>query len=538
MKRSIFINEDDAHFYSCHPAEDMTEEGLRRLVDYYVEDTQVAGVLFCCSMQKALFDSKTREPLYEGYEYDGGSDQPILELLDQKHRKVIPGDHARNWIHNLWLLNRGRGINHLQVWLDRCRHHRVEGWLTIRMNDCHGLKEYVQRTSGESDYDGWVLLCQSKFWKEHPELRRAPYRWERSWEGAYDYAQKAVRAHYLSFIKEVCESFDIDGLELDWMRWGMNFKPGHEHAGRKILTEFVVEVRRLVDACAARVGHPVKLGVRVPAEPRVGWSLGYDAPAWVRHSLVEQVVIGSFGGCANFDVSVEEWRLLTDGKARLLVQAGGAYQPYPYFKGPLLGHDDLQRGVCANALSRGADGVYLFNDCYRESGNPAEFKTILHAIGDIATLRDAPRRHCAAFAGMSAAGEPVGAALPIPLTSPQHGYDFGRMEDNVSVRLFTGPVPTKSVAVLHLGFSPDTPPLQADQMTVRLNTEPLQPTAAPAKSALEVNVIDWCKPMSEIGQILRYEIPLNLLFTDSNLVEFVPPKLPGELRWAEISFQA
>ena len=56
MGRSIFINEDDAHFYSCHPAEDMNEEGLRRLVDYYVEDTQVAGVLFCCSMQKALFE--------------------------------------------------------------------------------------------------------------------------------------------------------------------------------------------------------------------------------------------------------------------------------------------------------------------------------------------------------------------------------------------------------------------------------------------------------------------------------------------------
>ena len=101
--------------------------GLERLVDYYAEDTQVAAVLFCVCLQKALFDSKTREPLYEGYDADGGPDQPCLRLLSPHLREIIPGDHARNWVHNLWLLNRGRGIDHFQVWLDRCRHHRIEG---------------------------------------------------------------------------------------------------------------------------------------------------------------------------------------------------------------------------------------------------------------------------------------------------------------------------------------------------------------------------------------------------------------------------
>ncbi len=537
MTRSIFINEDDAHFYATHPAEDMTVEGLERLVDYYAKNTQVAAVLFCCTMQKALFDSKAREPLYEGYDPDGGPDQPILSLINKKLREIIPGDNARNWVHNLWLLSRGRKINHLQVWLDRCRHHGIEGWLSMRMNDSHGLKEYAQLHSGEKFHDCRHLLCQSKFWKEHPELRRAPYRWERSWEGSYDYSHKEVQDHYLSFIKEISETFDMDGFELDWMRWGMNFKPGHEGEGRKILTAFICEVRRLLDISAERLGHPVELGVRVPAEPRVGWSLGYDAPGWVRKGLVDQVVLGSFGGCANFDVSIEEWRLLTNNKARLIVQTEGEYQPYPYFKGPMLGHDDLQRGACANALSRGADGIYLFNDCYRESSEPDIFKEILQTLGDLSTLEKVPRRHCTAFSGMSAAGDPIGATLPIPLTSPQHGYDFGRMEDNISVRIFTGPVPREGTAVLHLGFSSDTPSLSADQLSVRLNTVPLQPDSSKEKSALELNTIKWCNPMSGIGQILRYEIPLTLFLPDSNLVEFVPPKIPGELNWAEISIR-
>lgn len=537
MTKSIFINEDDAHFYACHQAEDMTIEGLERLVDYYAEGTQVAGIMFCCTMQKALFDSKTREPVYEGYDPNGGTDQPILKLLNRKIRELIPGDHGRNWIHNIWLLDRGRKINHLQVWLDRCRHHGIEGWLTMRMNDSHGLKECAQRLAGEGDNDSWYLLCQSKFWKEHPEYRRAPYRWERSWEGSYDYSHEAVQNHYLSLIREISETFDMDGLELDWMRWGMNFRPGHEKEGRKILTTFVSEVRSLLDISAERLGHPVELGVRVPAEPRVGWSLGYDAPSWVRKGFVDQVVLGSFGGCANFDVSIEEWRLLTDNKARLIVQAEGEYQPYPYFKSPLLAHDELQRGASANALNRGADGIYLFNDCYKESENPLAFKKVLQTIGDLSTLAKVPRRHCTAFSGMGAAGEPIGATLPIPLTSPQHGYDFGRMEDNISVRIFTGPVPKEGTAVLHLGFSSDTPTISEDQMTVRLNSVPLQPSFTKELSSLEINTIKWCKPMSGISQILRYEVPLSTLLPDSNLVEFVPPKVPGELCWAEISLK-
>jgi hypothetical protein len=91
--------------------------------------------------------------------------------------------------------------------------------------------------------------------------------------------------------------------------------------------------------------------------------------------------------------------------------------------------------------------------------------------------------------------------------------------------------------VLHLGFSSDTPSLSAEQLTVRLNTVPLQPDSSEEKSAPELNTIKWCKPMSGIGQILRYEVPLTLFLPDSNLVEFVPPKIQGELCWAEISIR-
>ncbi|MEI6424686.1 MAG: hypothetical protein WCP55_20890 [Lentisphaerota bacterium] len=49
-------------------------------------------------------------------------------------------------------------LDRYQIWIDRCRHHGVEGWLTMRMNDCHGLQEYRQRMEeGTGDYRGWAL---------------------------------------------------------------------------------------------------------------------------------------------------------------------------------------------------------------------------------------------------------------------------------------------------------------------------------------------------------------------------------------------
>ncbi len=52
-----YFNEDNHHFYGAHPPQDMTVEGLNRLVDCYAEGTQVTGILFCVNVQRALFES-------------------------------------------------------------------------------------------------------------------------------------------------------------------------------------------------------------------------------------------------------------------------------------------------------------------------------------------------------------------------------------------------------------------------------------------------------------------------------------------------
>jgi len=538
MKRTIHINEDDGHFYGCHPAEDMTVAGLRRLVDFYARGTQVTSVLFCVSMQKAMFDSKTREPIYEGYDPDGGPDQPFLQGLNDTHRALTPGDHGANWIHNLWLLNRGRGIDQFHVWLERCRHHGVEGWLTVRMNDCHGLQEYEQLRRGTGDYDGWALLCPSSYWKKHPQYRRAPYREERSWEGALDFARPAVRRRQLRFIQEVLERYDLFGLELDWLRWALHFKPGYEAEGRSILNAFVREVHELCRSAARRLKHPVRLGVRVPAEPQSAWDLGYDVPAWCAEGHVDQVVISGFGGVANFDYPVALWRQLLGKDVRLLALTEGIGVPYPAFGTPVA-HEDVWRGNAAAALHRGVDGLYLFNACYMETHEPdrSQFHGLLRAIGSLRTLARHPRRAVVTYPQMYAAGTSARTVLPIPLIPNAVGADLGRMEQCISVRVITGPTPRAGRAILYLGFSPDTTPLKANKMKVWVNGHRCKTARSGPPALPAINSLGWARDYTDrIGQLFKFDIPLQVLQRDTNMVELLPSQVRGELCWVEIAY--
>jgi len=58
------------------------------------------------------------ETFWDGYDPALDEDQPAL----------LRGHGVKNH-----LLLRERGIDPFRVWLERCRHHGIEGWLTMRI---------------------------------------------------------------------------------------------------------------------------------------------------------------------------------------------------------------------------------------------------------------------------------------------------------------------------------------------------------------------------------------------------------------------
>ncbi len=199
---------------------------------------------------------------------------------------------------------------------------------------------------------------------------------------------------------------------------------------------------------------------------------------------------------------------------------------------------DMHHGCAASALQRGSQGIYLFNECYTESSRPVELKTMLQTIGDLQTLRTVSRRHPITYPAHRAPGDSARTILPIPLIPRSIGSDIGRMEHNITLRIHIGPKPLDGRAILLLVFSTDTPRLDPEKIQSRLNGTVICPCATPPKSAVYLCCLTSDIPYSEyFGLTLGYELPLDSLCDDTNVVEFIPPEVTGYLCWAEIFIQ-
>ncbi|MEZ0218112.1 MAG: hypothetical protein ACAH89_13330 [Rariglobus sp.] len=516
--RRIHLNQDDAHFYRCHPLSDMTVAGLERLVDYYAQGSQLAGIAFCTNMQRALFDSDVWERMTDGYDFTKPDPQPGFPV----------GREARGLVEL-----RKNGIDQFSVWLNRTRHHGLEAWLSMRMNDCHGLEGHGDWWAKDrvkaSDQDHYHRHA-SEYWKANPHLRRAPWRFECSFESAFDYSHEEVRRHHLALILELFERYDMDGLELDWMRWGLMFAPGKEAQGRELLTGFIDQVNEARHRAEIRRGHRIALRHRVPPEPQTCHALGYDVPAWVERGAADEIILSSFGACANFDVPIPLWRRLVGPKTKLLALVQSTAFAYPGSQKTVNQH--VMYGAASSALQRDADGVYLFNECYSESSYPKHLQTILNHIGSHDTLATLVRRHPVTYTHTHAPGETCRTQLPIPLQNNRRS--FGRLAENITLRIFVGKKPAAARYILILGFAADAPAEAWAGMEVRINSQVAVTTTAPVYEDGTPPVSSWRTTLPEAARHVRY-YETEAVLDDVNVVEFVPPpSTQGTLEWAEI----
>ena len=131
----------------------------------------------------------------------------------------------------------------VKLFIERCRKHGQTPFISLRMNDAHHL-EYVDEKSRNA-------VWASKLYVEHPEYRigQDPKRTE---QRVLNWAIPAVRAQKLAFIQELCENYDLDGFEMDFMRFYSLFQLDKttSEQRRGIMTEFTRHVRSVIDRTA------------------------------------------------------------------------------------------------------------------------------------------------------------------------------------------------------------------------------------------------------------------------------------------------
>ena len=346
----------------------------------------------------------------------------------------------------------------------------------MRMNDIHNV-------------DDEQSFMHSEFWRQHPEFRRTPYRFSFWTDRAFDYGWQEVREYHFALIAELSEHYDFDGIELDWMRFGFHFRPGHEAEGAGLLTAFTERVRRLLDGWEKRRGHRIRLGARVPSRPHTTLDLGMDATGWAHRGLVDWLVITPFFSTSEPDMPVEIWKQLLRGTGvELCAGMELLVRPYPTVKGFQTNSLETLRGAALSLLHRGADRIYLFNymDSETTIDDAGEYPVLLREIGDIGMMNSKARRHVLTYTDTWAVGDPQTDALPAQI--PTGGWH--------AFRLHIGPKPEHGVANVVLAFDPaDGGPGEGAE--IRVNGEPCKVAEAATLS----------KPCPE-QPAWRYSVPL------------------------------
>jgi hypothetical protein len=387
----LLHNEDCLNFFD-HRVFQKGKAG--EIVDRYVDVLAGAGVsvLMCnTSSRRTNYRSEVWEAFWDGFDPSGPDDQPFFAAVPQAQRASY-----RRLVTNL-LATHNEGVDYPARMIGRSRHHGISPWISLRMNDVH--------VNGNLDHP-----IHSDFWRK-PELFRKGH--PGYYARALDYGHAEVRGHYQALIVETLERYDIDGLELDFMREPYLFSKGKEQEGRLILNEWLRGIRTLVDEAAKRRGHAVKLGVRVPSSPDTAQGLGLDAPTWAREGLVDLVVVTPRWSTIDFTLPIGRWRELLGDRVTL---AGGLevnYQPYLGIPNRMVTKEEAT-GAAIGVWSGGADVVYLFN--YFQNNHPnwsiPEYQRMLKAFSSVKELQKLPRRHAVTFSDVTIPGEDYPSPLP------------------------------------------------------------------------------------------------------------------------------
>jgi hypothetical protein len=221
----------------------------------------------------------------------------------------------------------------------------------------------------------------SRFYLDNPQLRLSNppvCGWAAT---GLNYEHRAVRDYYLALIREVA-AYDIEVLELDFLRFHCYFPRGVSAAHCRIMNDFLRAVRRIL----AATGRTIELIPRLAATPASACELGFDVGAWARERLVDGVIAGAFLQVC-WHTAIEEYRELLGDDLPLYVStdyAAGRPEGLPAIPFPL--RADLMRGFAAGTHAAGADGVCLFNFfCAREETPPRE--PLFAAIRDMSPDR-------------------------------------------------------------------------------------------------------------------------------------------------------
>ena len=267
----------------------------------------------------------------------------IAPMLDADIEDRYQHPHADTCMKNLRdLLSAGKDPFGMVV--ERAHAAGLEIFVTVRMNDTHYKDQPFNPMVGQFYYDHL-----------HDRLGPTDHRYNTE----FDYRKSAVRAYYLDVIRQTVERYDVDGVEMNLTRNCRFFPTDHAEECAPVMTQFVRDVRKVLDEIGEQRGRRLALACMVPYGILGCKGEGLDLVSWARLGLIDIVSL-STPFLATFDHDAVDAKLKLGPDVQVMV---GCDRNLGY---GFAGHSRVvpmqtYRAMAMNAWRQGVDGIHLFN---------------------------------------------------------------------------------------------------------------------------------------------------------------------------------
>ena len=366
-----------------HHQTPQTMEQFLHAVYAPMEDTQVGAHFWSMGQHNARYDSE------------------VLERIDETAGRRYPNAHAYTFAENvLGMIERGEDPQSAAI--QRGHELGMHVYASVRMNDnhFHGMQVEDMPKSQHSDI--------TRMRREHPEWLLGDGAQSDWFALSWNMAVPEVRAHRYENIRELCQEWQWDGVELDWQRHGYHLHKDYGYKLRYALTDLQRSIRQMTNRLADERGKPFYVAARVSGTLEMCKRIGYDIQAWIDEDLVDIIIPAASSGTDPL-LAIDEFKTLTDGTNIAVYGCiyGGPDGPYVGPEPETAKRDMLLRGIASRHYIHGADGIYVFNF----HADQEYRRALLTTIGSPDTLRRASKIYAATHKIPRDAGDWRGAEL-------------------------------------------------------------------------------------------------------------------------------
>ena len=347
--RRIIMNNDGHDFNKIAPEAARTPETMLGGRTIGLIGTHVDSIFYCTG----VFNSYTHRSTESELRTDEGKTDAIHfhELIRQ-------------------------GTDSLEVMTEFGHQHGLEVFWSMRMNDNHdATRAYYTSAKWKKDHPQYLMGSEGQ------ELPVGNCKWSQ-----VNYGLPRVRDKVFRILQDVATRYDVDGLELDFFRHPVFFKPQtvgepvtREHC--EMMTELLRRVRKMTEKVAARRGRPMLISARLPDSVGFNKAIGLDLIRWLEDDLIDILV-----GSGYF--KLEPWENLAALGRKYGVPVYACLVSRRIIEG---GEAEVEttftalkrwRGEALNAWKSGVNGIYTFNrfdphdQIFRELGDPELLKKL------------------------------------------------------------------------------------------------------------------------------------------------------------------